>query len=114
MPQKPKILLVIDRPDWAFGYIASCLVDHLSDNFEFTTITCNQSYNEDHYDLIYLLSWTMYQQAGIKIKNRSKYITAPRSFTAEGGRNPIFKIRAKQTQSIPGYKAGHQIASSGS
>ena len=33
---KPRVLLAIDRPGWAFDNIAQALVRHLSDEFAFT------------------------------------------------------------------------------
>jgi glycosyltransferase involved in cell wall biosynthesis len=47
---RPKIALIVDRPDWAFGNIARNLVRYLSDRFEFTVIPI--SYVGDLYQAI--------------------------------------------------------------
>jgi glycosyltransferase involved in cell wall biosynthesis/SAM-dependent methyltransferase len=56
---KPKILLLCDRPEWAFDYDAKNIAKHLSDHFTFDIryIVDSPEIDESQYDLIWVFWW---------------------------------------------------------
>jgi glycosyltransferase involved in cell wall biosynthesis len=76
---KPKILLIADSPNWAFDHVANNIKTRLSDTFTFTIKFIEDEYNEDEYDLIYVLSWHLVKLMKTKVKNPAKYVAGIRS-----------------------------------
>ncbi len=77
MKTKPKILLIADVPNWIFARHCHTLKRLLSDEFDFTIKTQNETFEEKDYDLIYPLEFTVVKG---KIGEPAKYITGIRSY----------------------------------
>lgn len=77
MNQKPQILLLVDRPGWAFDAAAQAMVKHLSKEFEFRIeyVIQTPDLTQWPFDLIYVFFWgETYHQ---------KYINDPRRVIKE-------------------------------
>jgi glycosyltransferase involved in cell wall biosynthesis len=77
---RPKILCIVDGPDWIFRRHVSMLERYLSDEFEFSLCFRNQAYDENNFDLIYPLEYNIVRPE--QINNPRKYVTGIRSFVA--------------------------------
>lgn len=76
----PRILCVVDSPNWIFARHVSYFKKFLSDDFWFDISFRGEPYNEDDYDLIYPLEFNMVSVD--QIKTPEKYVTGIRSFVA--------------------------------
>lgn len=74
---KPRILLIIDRPDWIFNRHANVLKQYLGGDFRFSICLKDDPIAEDDYDLIYPLEFNLI--AAERIKNPARYVTGIRS-----------------------------------
>jgi len=77
---RPRVLCVVDGPDWIFKRHVVALEHYLGDDFCFVTGYRGESYVEDDFDLIYPLEFNMVDPA--QIIRPEKYVTGIRSFTS--------------------------------
>jgi spore maturation protein CgeB len=56
---RPRILLLADRPGWAFDTVGKSIAHHLSDEFEFKIeyVIHHPDLSKWHFDIIYVLFW---------------------------------------------------------
>lgn len=79
-PSTPRILCVVDSPNWIFRRHVSYFEKYLANDFSFDVAFRGNDYNEDDYDLIYPLEFNMVSED--QIKSPEKYVTGIRSFVA--------------------------------
>lgn len=84
---RPKILCIVDGPDWIFRRHYSMFERYLADDFEFHLAFRGQPYLEADYDLIYPLEFNMV--APEQIGDPHKYVTGIRSFIAWADWEPL-------------------------
>ena len=74
---RPTLLIVADVPNWIFERHARTLQELLSDEFEITVQYCTAPFDEDAWDLIYVMEFGLVPAARITMP--WKYVTAVRS-----------------------------------
>ncbi len=79
-PSIPRILCIVDSPNWIFRRHVSYFEKYLANDFSFDVAFRGNLYNEDDFDLIYPLEFNMVSED--QIKNPEKYVTGIRSFIA--------------------------------
>ncbi len=77
---RPRILCIVDGPDWIFKRHAAFLERFLSGDFEFSVAYRGEAYDEAAYDLIYPLEFNMVTPE--QIREPRRYVTGLRSFVA--------------------------------
>ncbi len=78
--RRPRILLIADVPNWVFEQHARTLIERLGDAFEFELTYRDRSFNEEDYDLVYPLEFTLVDPAAIR--NPAKFVTGIRSHSS--------------------------------
>lgn len=74
---KPRVLLIVDVPNWIFARHCRMLERFLGDRFQFTTQCVGAPVVEDNFDLIYPLEWNLVPPQ--QVRTPAKYVTGIRS-----------------------------------
>ena len=82
-PRRPRIMLMADVPNWIFDRHCRVLMERLGSQFQFDLKYKGQPYNENDYDLLYPLEWSLISPD--QIRTPAKYITGIRSHTSWAG-----------------------------
>jgi glycosyltransferase involved in cell wall biosynthesis len=81
--QRPRVMLMADVPNWIFERHCKVLMEKLGFKFQFDLKYKGQSYDEEDYDLLYPLEWSLIPSD--QIRTPEKYITSIRSHTSWAG-----------------------------
>jgi len=86
--RRPRILCVADTRGWIFERHIATLTRLLGHEFDFVPhfYWDQQPYDEDHYDLVYILEWNLTRPE--LIRSRARHVTGIRSHVAWAGRAP--------------------------
>ncbi|GAF81348.1 unnamed protein product, partial [marine sediment metagenome] len=86
---KPKVVIIVDKPQWAYENIAKAIVHHLSGEYEFEIRYGNEidfiNKNHARWDLIFSMGWKWLSPREIRTP-REKTVSVLHSFrTLKGG-----------------------------
>ena len=80
---RPRVMLMADVPNWIFERHCKVLMKMLGSQFQFDLKYKGQPYDEEDYDLLYPLEWSLIPSD--QIRTPEKYITSIRSHTSWAG-----------------------------